>query len=78
MVNLIGPYFFDGNINRENFIEFLRDRLLQLFEDIDFTRQKMWIQLNRTIPHYAAIVKTYLDWEYNGRWIGRRPHDLLI
>jgi len=37
---LISPYFFDGNINRENFIELLRDRL-QLFEDIDFTRQKM-------------------------------------
>jgi len=32
---LIGPYFFDGNVNRENFMEFLRDRLSQLLENVD-------------------------------------------
>jgi len=41
---LIGPYFFDGNVNGENFLEFLRNHLPQLLEDVDLrTRQRMWI-----------------------------------
>jgi len=70
---LIGPYFFDGNVNSVNFLERLRDHLPQLLEDVDFhTRQRMWIQMDGAPPHYAAIVRAYLDREYNGRWIGRR------
>ncbi|CAL1678200.1 unnamed protein product [Lasius platythorax] len=69
---LIGPYFFDGNVNGENFLEFLRNHLPQLLEDVDLhTRQRMWIQLDGAPPHYAAIVRNYLDREYNDRWIGR-------
>jgi len=70
---LIGPYFFEGNVNSANFLELLRDHLPPLLEDVDlYTRQRMWIQIDGAPPHYAAIVRAYLDREYNGRWIGRR------
>lgn len=29
---LIGPYFFDENVNEENFLAFLRDDLLVLLD----------------------------------------------
>jgi len=32
---LIDSYFFNENVNRENFMELLKDHLSQLFEDVD-------------------------------------------
>jgi len=44
---LIGPYFFEENVNRVNFLELLRDILPELLENVDLaTRRKMWIQLD--------------------------------
>jgi len=37
---LIDPYFFDGNVNKENFMELLRDRLPQLLKNIDLHDRK--------------------------------------
>ncbi|XP_036145999.1 uncharacterized protein LOC118646659 [Monomorium pharaonis] len=69
---LIGPYFFDGNVNGENFLAFLRDDLPQLLENVDLqTRQRLWIQLDGAPPHYTRYVRDYLNETYNDRWIGR-------
>lgn len=69
---LIGPYIFDGNVNGQNFSAFLRNELPGLLEDVDlYTRQRMWIQLDGVPPHYARIVRNYLNRRYNGMWIGR-------
>ncbi|XP_031777321.1 uncharacterized protein LOC116415878 isoform X1 [Nasonia vitripennis] len=39
---VIGPYFFNGNVNQHNFLEFFRDHLPGLLEDVDLeTRQRM-------------------------------------
>jgi len=39
---LIGPYFFEENVNRVNFLKLLRDILLELLENVDLaTRQRM-------------------------------------
>lgn len=69
---LIGPYFFNDNVNGGNFLALLRNHLPQLLEDVDLhTRQRMWIQLDGTPPHYAVIVRNYLNQQFTDRWIGR-------
>lgn len=70
--HLIGPYFFEGNVNGHNFLQFLRDHLPVLLEEADlYTRLRMWIQLDGAPPHFARIVRQHLNQNYRDRWIGR-------
>lgn len=49
---LIGPYVFERNVDRDNYLELLRDRLPELLEDVDLeTRQRMWLQQDGAAPH---------------------------
>ncbi|OXU16263.1 hypothetical protein TSAR_012619, partial [Trichomalopsis sarcophagae] len=55
---LIGPYFFEENVNGVNFLRLLREILPELLENVDLTtRLRMWIQLDGAPPHYARIVQ---------------------
>jgi len=50
-------------------LELLRERLLELLEDVDLvTRQRMWLQQDGAAP-LARIVRDFLK-NYNERWIG--------
>lgn len=72
---LIGPYFFEENVNGENFLALLRDELPVLLEEVDlYTRLRMWIQLDGAAPHYSRHVRAYLNTHFNGKWIGRGGH----
>jgi len=43
--DFIGPYFFDENVNDNNYLHFLQQRLPALLEDIDLdTRQRIFFQ----------------------------------
>jgi len=67
---LIGPYFFQENVNGQSFLAFLRDELPLLFEDVNLnTRIRMWIQLDGALPHNYNRVCAHLNEDYNGRWI---------
>lgn len=69
---LIGPYFFEENVNRYTYLELLRDHLPVLLEDVDLaTKQRMWLQQDGAAPHFALIVRAFLNTHYPGRWIGR-------
>jgi len=51
---LIGLYFFEENVNGENFLALLRDKFPALLEKVDLcTRLRMWIQLDGAAPHYS-------------------------
>ena len=42
---LIGPSFFDGNVDRHTYSELLRDHLPGLLENVDLAvRQRMWLK----------------------------------
>ncbi|RLU21288.1 hypothetical protein DMN91_005661 [Ooceraea biroi] len=70
--NVIGPYFCDGMVNAQNYLQFLRDILPILLEDIDLnTRRRMWFQHDGAGPHYANIVRDYLNETFRDVWIGR-------
>ena len=69
---LIGPYFFDGNVDRHTHLELLRDHLPGLLENVDLaTRQRMWLQQDGAPAHFALIVREFLNLNFNERWIGR-------
>jgi len=41
-------------------------------ENVDLTtRMRMWLQQDGAAPHYALIVRQFLDNTYNERWIAR-------
>ena len=69
---VIGPHFFDGNLNGEKFRKFLRDDLPELLEDVHLeTRREMWLQLDGAPAHYHANVRKFLNRQFADRWIGR-------
>ena len=57
----------------DTYLEFLRDHLPGLLENVDLTtRQRMWLQQDGAPPHFAFIVREFLNLNFNERWIGRR------
>lgn len=69
---LIGPYVFEENVDRFTYLELLRERLPELLENVDLvTRQRMWLQQDGAAPHFARIVRDFLNNNYKDRWIGR-------
>lgn len=76
---IIGPYFFDGTLDGEQYLDFLRYELIPtlavLFpnaEDPDAPDPRIWLQQDGAPPHYARPVREYLDQIFPNRWIGRR------
>lgn len=68
---LVGPYFFEANVDQHTYLELLRDRLPELLADVDLeTRQRMVFQQDGAAPHFAVIVRQFLYETYAG-WIGR-------
>ena len=59
---LIGPYFFQDNVNSHSYLEVLRDWLPELLENVDLaTRQRMGLQQDGSAPHCARIVREFLN-----------------
>ena len=68
---LIGPFFFDGNVDRHNYLELLGNHLLGLLENVDLaTKQRMWLQQDGAPKHFAPIVREFLNLNFNWRWTG--------
>ena len=69
---LIGPYFFDGNVDRHTYLELLRDHLPGLLENVDSAaRQRMWLQQDGAPPSFALTIRKFFNLNFNKRWIGR-------
>lgn len=69
---MIGPYFFNGTVTGQNYLEFLRNQLPVLMENVSFqTRQRMWFQQDGAPPHFARVVRDHLNDSFPNRWIGR-------
>lgn len=69
---LIGPYFYDGTLTGERYLNFLQNILPDLLEDIPLNeRNTMWWQQDGATPHFDHRVRNYLDMIFPERWIGR-------
>jgi len=69
--HIIGPFFFEENLNAANYLYFLRNDLPDLLRPVDNQVLRiMWFQQDGTPAHKARIVKTYLSRRFPNRWIG--------
>lgn len=69
---IIGPYFFEGNLNGERYLHFLQNNLLDLLEDVPLdVIRRMWFMQDGAPPHYNVNVRRFLDNLFPNKWIGR-------
>ncbi|KAL4097298.1 hypothetical protein QTP88_022097 [Uroleucon formosanum] len=62
---LIGAYVLPNRLNQDTFLEFLREILPILLEDVSLaTRQIMWFQLDGAPTHFARSVRQFLNTHY--------------
>lgn len=76
---VIGPFFFEGNLTGEGYMEFLQldllPALVTLYPDPnnpDRPSPEIWLQQDGAPPHYARQVREYLSLTFPRKWIGRR------
>ena len=69
---IIGPHFFNGHLNGQMYLHFLRHEFLALLAAIpEYTRNRMWLQQDGAPAHFSREVKYYLDETFPNQWIGR-------
>lgn len=72
---VIGPYFFDGTVTGQSYLQLLQNVLPVLLENVPLnTRRRMWFQQDGAPPHFSLIVRNYLNVLFPRRWIGRSGH----
>lgn len=76
---VIGPFFFQGNLTGEAYLNFCQFELLPALVTVypdhnnpDLPSPEIWLQQDGAPPHYAREVREYLDLMFPGKWIGRR------
>src|SRR5215467_11024129 len=69
---VIGRYFFEGTVKSQNYYNFLKYDLPVLLEEVPLNvRRDMWFQQDGAPPHFANLVKRYLNKKFRNKWIGR-------
>lgn len=69
---IIGPYFFEETLTGPRYLEFLQHFLIPELHRLFPNRDDLWLQQDGAPPHYAVLVRNYLDRVFTDRWIGRR------
>jgi len=71
--HLIGPFFFDENLNSERYEAMLVEQIIPAIRNIfpnNFDR--VWFQQDGAPAHFGLRVRRLLDEIFPNRWIGRR------
>lgn len=69
---IIGPHFFDNNLNGENYNDFLNGQFLELLRAIPANEQQnMWFMQDGCPAHFHINVRTTLVAMFGEQWIGR-------
>lgn len=70
---LIGPYFYEGILNGERYLRFLRNIIPGLVEEIPINeRLTMWWQQDGAPPHNSNLVTRFLTDRFGVNWIGNQ------
>lgn len=71
--NVIGPYFFPGNVSAETYLKMLKEFLWPFLENVPLSRlRKLWFQQDGASAHFALVVRNWIEQHFPNRWIGRR------
>ncbi|XP_011874347.1 PREDICTED: uncharacterized protein LOC105565619, partial [Vollenhovia emeryi] len=71
--HIIGPYFIDGKVNGEGYRKFLRDKLVDLLDEVPLeSRVNMWFQQDGHPAHTAKAKINLLNEKFGSHWIGLR------
>ena len=68
---IIGPYFFEENVNGKNYLEMLKDFFWPQIQNMRKCQQ-IYFQQDGAPAHYNLNVRNWLGSKLPGRWIGRR------
>lgn len=69
--HIVGPIFYDQNLNGQLYLDILQNRVPPLLEDVPLDmRRVMWFQQDGATPHRVELVRRFLNAEYHNRWIG--------
>ncbi|KMZ58445.1 hypothetical protein ZOSMA_7712G00010 [Zostera marina] len=67
---IVGPFFFDGNVNGQRYLEMLENHVLPALREWPNFGDIVLVQ-DGAPPHWALIVREFLNRHFNMRWIGR-------
>nr|XP_033326117.1 uncharacterized protein LOC117220350 [Megalopta genalis] len=68
----VGPYFLPNRLTSTEFLNFLKNELSYLLEDVPlYSVQRMWMQLDGCPAHYGTQIRQWLNNRFPQRWIGR-------
>lgn len=66
---LIGPFFFDGNVNGESYLNMLQEFLIPQLASMGMNPREIWFQQDGAPSHRTRAVKEFLNDTFYG-WIG--------
>jgi hypothetical protein len=70
---IIGPYFFSSNVTGETYLSVLRNYFWDFLDTVPLPRRNsMFFQQYGAPPHYASILRAYLNEQFHNKLIGRR------
>ena len=75
--HVIGPFFLEGNLNGEAYLDLLENQILPYIHDVvdhdpDLLHDELIFQQDGAPPHFVPPVRQFLNDQFPGRWIGRR------
>lgn len=72
-LQVIGPYFFRGNLNSEMYLNFLENEIGPVIDEISLQiRQYLHFQHDGAPIHSTIPVTTWLNQTFGNKWIGRK------
>ncbi|KAE9543730.1 hypothetical protein AGLY_002126 [Aphis glycines] len=76
--SLVGPYFFENNLNGTAYLIFLKNELPLLIEDISLDQRLNMIWQHDGAPaHNTLAVRTFLNDIFGDKWIGTQGSTIL-
>lgn len=66
---LIGPFFIEGTLNGDKYLELLRTQVIPAIEALNL--ENVWFQHDGAPPHSTVAVTRFLNNLFPNRWIGR-------
>ncbi|CAK1599637.1 unnamed protein product [Parnassius mnemosyne] len=69
---IVGPYFIERRLTGNNYLDMLQGVIYDFLDDLPLVLlNNFYFQHDGAPPHCSNAVRSYLNSEYEGRWIGR-------